>query len=229
MHIFSGLSQHDAKEIVAAIQQVALKKSILAQTRFFAKNNRMQPTVGGHIKSSDQQLGISSAEKHLRLLWSRHGFGSRATPNVRMLAHKVGLNTTYEYVYHLSSNYVHFNPNQLLKTGWGPEHGPFTFSATNFAGYHSQLSRFLGALFFLGYCWLFPDKFDQNFSNKFVSHVTTRLGSGVRWPEIVTFEEMNQTPPENIILRAAVTLMREEDKEALPEILSELKSLNDRH
>ena len=221
---FCTIDLREARKIAIAIQNLAIRKSILAQTRFFAKNNSLQPTVGGHRRTSEHRSDISHAEDQLRALLSRHGLGRTVMPRVRTLAHKVGLNTTYEYVYHMSSNFVHFNPNQLLKMGWGPERGPFTFSADNFAGYYSLLSRFLGAIFFLGYCWLFPDKFSDDFSEIFISQVTKRLGSGVRWPEIVMFEEMNQNPP-NIILSAVMTVMRAEDGEALPDILSELKSL----
>ena len=148
-------------------------------------------------------------------------------PSVQCVAKRVGLTTTYGYTYHLTSNFVHFNPCQLFRAGWGPENeGPFRFSIQNFEGYYTNLARFLGAIVFLGYCYIAPDKFDGVVASEYARLIQSRLQSNFRWPEITTYEEMNQTWPDNILSRAMMTVAREQDPMAMPDVLSELQGLD---
>lgn len=216
------LDRKHSNNLAAAIHWLKFRKNILAQTNFFAKNNPMQPTVGALHATKEQQSEINQAEVRLRQIWKDLGFPS--VPSIRRLSLKVGLTTTYEYIYHMSSNFVHFNPGQLLRQGWGPHQGPFDFSAAHFANYHSDVCRYLGAILFLGYCYCCPDRFTNGGRDAAINEITSALQSNVRWPEIVTFEEMNQKVP-NIILRALMSVYREEQSDSLPDILSELRSL----
>ena len=220
---FQKIGNTQSQNIALGVLKIQQLKSILAQTRFFATNNPMQPTVGGFQPIEEQKKNIRNAEIHLKSLWARQGFGRH--PDMKSLSRKIGLQTTYDYVYHMSSNFVHFNPNQLLRLGWGSKKdGPFTFSVKHFEQYYSGVSRFLGAILFLGYCYAFPDMFKEKFSEKYIESVTSVLESNVRWPEIITFEEMNQKFP-NILIQALMSVMRSDDSDELPNILSELKSL----
>ena len=115
-----------------AISSVMHRKSVLAQTRFFANNNSFQPTIGDLMPADEQERELSNAEQQLKRLWAHHGLGGANRVSVKRLSQRVGLKTTYDYVYHLTSNYVHFNPTHLFKLGWGPIQGPFTFSVTHF-------------------------------------------------------------------------------------------------
>ena len=144
---------------------------------------------------------------------------------MRDVARRVRLNTTYDYVYHMTSNYVHFNPTHLFKMGWGPREGPFIFSVKHFDKYYRHVVRFLGAMLFMGYVLMFPTMLSNDLANEYIEAVTTTLESKIRWPEIITFEEMNQQPPTNILHRALMTMLREEDDGAFSSILEELKSL----
>ena len=112
------LDRKHSSDLAAAIHWLKFRKNILAQTNFFAKNNPMQPTVGALHATREQKSEINQAEARLREIWKRLGFP--AVPSTRCLSLKAGLTTTYEYVYHMSSNFVHFNPGQLLRQGWGP-------------------------------------------------------------------------------------------------------------
>ena len=175
------------------------------------------------MTADEQEQEIENADSNLNNLWSRHGFKRR--PTIRALSRRVNLKTTYDYVYHMTSNYVHFNPPHLLKTGWGPSSGPFVFSVDHFRRYHIDVSRFLGAIIFLGYVIMFPDTLTPRLSQEYVETVTQTLGSNVRWPEIVTFEEMNQEPPSNVMHRALMSTLRQTDDEAFQNILKEIRSL----
>ncbi len=221
---FRSLDSQGANEVAIAIYEVMHRKSVLSQTRFFATNNSLQPTHGGLVPATEQQQSLRSAEQRLNQLWSRHGFSAKRT-TVRDVSRRVRLNTTYDYVYHMTSNYVHFNPTHLFKMGWGPMEGPFTFSVKHFDKYYRHVVRFLGAMLFTGYVLMFPKRLSKDLSKEYIEIVTTTLESKIRWPEIVTFEEMNQQPPTNMLHRALMTTLRKEDDGAFSGILEELKSL----
>ena len=80
---------------------------------------------------------------------------------------------------------------------------------------------------FYGFCSRFPDKFMDKFSEEYMEFVTSRLEANERWPEIVTFEEMNEKVP-NILTTVIMSIIRDENIKTLPNILSELKSLRSR-
>lgn len=222
---FRSLDSRGANEIAMAISEVMHRKSVLSQTRFFAANNSLQPTHGALVPATEQQQSLRSAEQRLSRLWSQHGFSESGRTTVRDVSRRVRLNTTYDYVYHMTSNYVHFNPTHLFKMGWGPMEGPFTFSVKHFDGYYRHVARFLGAMFFMGYVLMFSKRLSKMLSKEYIEIVTATLESNIRWPEVITFEEMNQHPPANIMYRALMTMLRKEDSGAYPSILEELKSL----
>ena len=224
---FRSLDSRDANEIAVAFSEVEHRKSILAQTRFFAINNSLQPTHGGLVPAAEQEQDLCSAEQILSQLWSQHGFSGSRRITVRDVCRRVCLHTTYDYVYHMTSNYVHFNPSHLFKMGWGPMEGPFTFSVKHFDKYYRHVARFLGAMLFMGYVLMFPKRLSDDLSKEYIETVTSTLESNIRWPEIVTFEEMNQQPPKNIFHRALMSMLRKEDSRSFPSILEELKSLGE--
>ena len=217
-----GIDHELSNKISGEILRVKFLRSILAQTNFFAENNPQQPTVGSLLSTNEQRSKIDNADKILKESWKEAGFSS--TPSIRQLSLRVGLKTTYQYIYHMSSNFVHFNPGHLLRQGWGPDDGPFLFLMKNFSDYHSDVCRFLGAVLFLGYCYSCPDQFDGDTREMAIRQITSVLQSNVRWPEIVTFEEMNDKFP-NILVQAVMSMYRKEAVDPLPDILSELKSL----
>ena len=124
--LFKHFGQQSSDELAQKLHRLALCKDIHAQTRFFALNNQMQPTLGGFTGSAEQDADIRQASKAVHKVWKRLGLivqNNRCPPSIQRLSRKVGLETTYDYVYHLTSNFVHFNPNQLFRTGWGPDEG----------------------------------------------------------------------------------------------------------
>lgn len=210
-----------------AVRIAALKhhESIRAQTRFFAKNNPFQPTIGVRTgREQDQDVAI--ARDSLQADWRKLGYNT--IPSTQRLAKAVGLETTYGYLYHMSSNFVHFNPGQLMKLGWGPMEGPFVFSVAHFSRYYAEVCRFVGALLFFGYCCTWPCLFAGDFPRKYTEVVTGELKRGVRWPEIVTFEEMNISPPKNPLARALISVVRQDNRQQMPEIFSEFQALQKR-
>ena len=222
------LDKNMSGHLVKALYVTQMKSSILAQTQFFAKNNPMQPTIARSLSVQSQELEIKAANRRLLQLWKGHGFSGQ--PSIRELAHEIGLVTTYEYIYHMSSNYVHFNPGHIARLGWGhhPEQ-PYTFSTRNFSAYYIKVGRFLGALLFLGYCYCCPERIGKELATTAVSRIRSSLKSLSRWPEIVTFEEWDQRVPVNPLIRALSVMARNEcGGIAAQDILSELESLQQR-
>src|SRR5277367_6218338 len=112
------------------------------------------------------------------------------------MAETVGLKVTYEYIYFAASNFVHFNPHALMRTGWGPETGPFTFSVGNFGGYYRDLAAFYGAILYIGYAATFGSLFqEQREFNEDIEEIEDILMRTPRWPELVTFKELNLPLP----------------------------------
>ena len=149
--LFRLVGQQTSDELMKKLNHLALLRNVYAQTRFFALNNQLQPTLGSLKDSTEQNAAIEQVSAAVNDVWKRLGLiqaGERRPPSIWRLSRRVGLETTYDYAYHLTSNFVHFNPGQLFRTGWGPMDGPFSFCVDNFKEYFSNLARFLGALVF---------------------------------------------------------------------------------
>ena len=228
--LFKRIGQDRSDELAKKLNRLTLVRNVRTQTRFFALNNKLQPTLGGLTTSEKQDGAIEQASEDLKCIWEKAGFTKakgRVPPSIRQVSYAVGLATTYDYVYYLTSNFVHFNPGQLFRTGWGPmDVGPFSFSVRNLEDYFLNLARFLGGLAFFGYCNLAPNKFELGTANRYADMIAAQLQGNFRWPEITTYEEMNQDWPENVILRSLMTKMREQDSNAMPDVLSELRGLS---
>ena len=225
--LFRLVGQQSSDELAKKLHHHALLRNVHVQTRFFALNNLQQPTLGGFTDPTEQEAAIEQASSAINDVWTRLGLigANDRPPSIWRLSRTVGLETTYNYAYYLTSNFVHFNPVQLLQTGWGPTEGPFSFCVDNFEGYFSNLARFLGALVFLGYCHLASDKFETDAANRYADTITIQLQGKFRWPEITTYEEMNQTWSDSIILRSLMTVIRQENPKAMTNVLSELQGL----
>ncbi|MCY4442449.1 MAG: DUF5677 domain-containing protein [Deltaproteobacteria bacterium] len=226
--VFRYVGDQSADDLAKKLNNLSTLDNVHTQTRFFALNNRLQPTLGGFKESTAQKAAIKRASSAVLDVWKRLGLsstGDRRPPTIRQLSHRVGLCTTYDYVYSLTSKFVHFSPAQLFRLGWGPMDGPFSFCVDSFEGYFSSLARFLGVLIFLGYCHLATEKFGLCIANRYADTIAKQLQSGFRWPEITTFEEMNQTAPDSIITRLLMTIVREDTPNAMPDVLTELEGL----
>ena len=187
--LFKRIDQALSDELVMKLNHLALLRNVRVQTDFFALNNKLQPTLGGLTERKKQDVAIKQASQDVKRTWEDAGFSKtigRVPPTVRQISNAVGLETTYDYTYHLSSNFVHFNPGQLFRTGWGPLEGPFSFSVANFEGYFSNLARFLGILVFYGYCHLAPSRFEADMAERYAKSIATQLKGNFWWPEITT-------------------------------------------
>jgi hypothetical protein len=208
---------------------MALNRSegILAQKRFFETNNPFQLVVGSEMGLDQAENEVEIARNDLKTFWKSQGSLKKNGPNVRDMAEAVKLKDTYEYIYFAASNFVHFNPHALMRTGWGPEGGPFTFSIGNFGGYYRDLAAVYGAILYIGFAATFgPLLGDQQGFNQEISAIENILVKTPRWPELVTFEELNIKAPLHMLLHAIREGTRERGQDfAFFKILNEIKGL----
>jgi hypothetical protein len=139
-----------------------------------------------------------------------------AMPKIRQIAEKQGLHqlaVLYDYLYRLTSSSVHFSIQALLRSGWGsPKH--FVFSTKNFDRYFEVYCSLYGAFMFCLYFEFFRTVLRPGAKERaIVDKIRERILYTARWPEMVTFEEMNQKPPEGgevmrMILSAAQAASR---------------------
>lgn len=192
LQFLAKMPDHHRLEYVTLIHSQNLHKGLLTQVRFFEANNPFQAVAGGD-PSKLEELSTEDRNK-LRDFWRRVGESNRDGPSVRDMAARTGLKQTYEYIYFLSSNFVHFNPNTLMRTGWGPEEGPFRFSVHNFSRYYADLASFYGAVLFVGFFFRLGKGHFSPKCDKDVHRILKIIDAVPRWPEIVTLEELNRKP-----------------------------------
>jgi hypothetical protein len=165
-------------------------ESSIAQWQFFKENRPSQRLY--YRDSFDQELEQVRAD--LRKLLKEHPINRNASmPSIYYMADKIGVRHLYQYIYHATSKFVHFSPRMLLRMGWeGPPR--FTVTTTNFGDYYLHFCVFYGTfLLIVIFEWLSSingtailDK------NPFpLTLLREYLQTTPRWPELVTFEEMD--------------------------------------
>ena len=118
------------------------------------------------------------------------------------------LEQVYDFIYRLTSRTVHFNPELLLKQGWGTRESEEAlivnsrFSSKNMGAYHLAVCQIYGSYLLILYFELFDDILQPNQQERdAVAELRNHIWQDFRWPEMVTFEEMNQVVPDPKILK----------------------------
>lgn len=118
------------------------------------------------------------------------------------MARKIGAGTVdvlYDYIFRLTSETVHFNPRALFRTGWEKESGTkghMTFAPSNYGRYFLAYCRIYGTFLLTIYAEFFGEALAlSDPARATFKELRRALTLQSRWPEIVTFEEMNQPVP----------------------------------
>ena len=171
-----------------------LYRSAISQWKFFEKNHPIQIL----FYQDDFQTKKDDYTDKLRGLMTENNvqlFGKKASfPNARNMVAEPELLELHEYLYHATSSLVHFNPRILLRMGWGksPE---ITFSVKNFNDYYKHFASFYGAYLFVKLCrWMISVDLIDKMIESSLQKMDDLLKAQDRWPELVTFEEMNIGP-----------------------------------
>jgi len=175
--------------------------NLKCQTKFFKTNRLFQDVlpITPNQRRRLKRLGAKAVR-----LWQRHGFNNVSSytfsPSTRSLARQANLLPLYDYLYHAASEFVHFNPRELLRSGWGDMKGgqmlEVRFSSENFSLYYREFAVVYGSYLLC----LFVKLLARNLRIpkdvlRIVERIDAVLMAIMRWPELVTYEEMNVRPP----------------------------------
>lgn len=225
LKFLSRLTKEERNEVTAIKMLSGTVDASVKQSKFFKKKRPFQPVLhvaddpvrhAGH-RSRLTAIGQASG------LWRTDG----KLPPIEQMAMKVNLRWLYDFIYSATSEVVHFSPRIALRNGWGtctlPAHhsgghllATCAFSTRNFCRYYLDFSRTYGLYVFV----LFALTFRRNLalSESFVGKIRelqSILDDELRWPEAVTFEEMNQKEP-GPILRILMRVVHHEKRGRKP-------------
>ncbi|MGH9486692.1 MAG: DUF5677 domain-containing protein [Terriglobales bacterium] len=205
------LGRRDRDAVIGALMVLEMSTAVEKQRVFFERSHPYQlviqsnfsPDQIGDAKGLLDKIGVRTC------LWHTQG----RLPPVKQMAATVGLSEMYEYLYAATSELVHFNVRISLRSGWGND-GEFSFSPANFAKFYTEFSKTYAAYVWIGFCRVFRSAIglSPGFMDV-VDGVELAVESVYRWPELVTFEEMNVPQGNrqgNLIFRACLFMMQDE-------------------
>lgn len=188
------LNRKERDEVIAIEMAMAVEKAVVEQTKFFRKKRPFQPV----LTAVEDTAFLDTQRARLHQIGTTSGLWKteKKMPPIEQMAIKPGMRETYAYFYRATSDVVHFNPRISLRSGWGenPERGEFNMA--NFAKYYAEFCQVYSVLLFTMLARAFAK--DLKLSKPFRTRLTLiekELGGVLRWPEVVTFEEMNKRPP----------------------------------
>ncbi len=197
----------DKDKILLNLMRLQLQDLIAAQSSFFKKNHSQQIVLDKYSEPDP----LNDPMAILRDEWAKIGLNKeKISPSVSHMATDAGLIELYQYLYAATSDMVHFSPHNLLRSGWSKKlDGNHNFSPLNFANYFNQFNRFYGAFLFVKFSQEFRKelKLDKE-TYKAIGELDQVLRLNSRWPELVTFEEMNVKDADVIRLENAVRKIR---------------------
>lgn len=194
LQFLSRLDSSERNEFLEIKAMQGLSEKVKFQHKFFSTFRPFQPVIGPIKESKSQEIN----EKMRSFLKMHFGVEGLTT---RSIAEKCGqelLAIIYDFIYRLTSATVHFDLNWQMKLGWGDlETGTFEFDTSHFEPYFSAINCVYGAYLFCIFFELFEPFFNADPAAKdTVEKIRKLLIRHFRWPELVTFEEMNIRVPE---------------------------------
>lgn len=169
------------------------------QAEFFSKNRSFQPV----IVPKNPQDQKSACMNRLKEIASESGLWNPkiAIPKINWMAESLGLKEFYNFYYCITSEAVHFNPRALLRMGWGDtDTCTFTFSTENFSQYYKDFALVYSTVLMNEYLTTFQEELTlQKEVIEIVKQMNDWLHQLLRWPEPVTYEEMNHEGPSQFV------------------------------
>ena len=218
---FSRFPSRTRESVMGYMMGFGLQEKLEWQNVFFQTFRPFQPVLP---PTSVEKEEIA---ERLRLFWQENGWTSlrnREVPPIRQIAEKSDpgfLEVVYDFIYRLTSDAVHFSPQILLRSGWGNLPIDTTFSSSHMGPYYLAVNQIYGSYLLCLYFEFFGEFLEPNQKEEnAVVELRKYLLEIPRWPEMVTFEEMNVPDPlakYNIILRAMLTFMMKEKSSIMAE------------
>lgn len=198
LKFLNKLKRKDRDAAISSRMIYETSRAMIRQHEFFKGYRPFQPTV----RFKKAKLRMYGAVAELKQLGHTSGFWNAkvALPNVESMARRTRLLRLYRFIYSMTSDLVHFNPRIAFRAGWGNVPVEVNFSTRNFSRYYLDFCRLYGALLFV----LFFEKFRSVLKftpdeKSLVESIKHRLDEELRWPEAVTYEEMNVKGPNELI------------------------------
>ena len=219
LNYIKSMSNPDRETLTTKLMFYELHSRLSTQHAFFSTTRPLQPVLGPTMS----QRQVEDLAEEIRTVWRSNGWpgmNRKVMPPIREMAQKKGgdvLGTLYDYLYRLTSNTVHFSVGSLVRTGWGEDENSCSFSTRHLSPYYATFGRLYGAFLFCTYFELFgrtlrPGKPVQ----AQVHEIRKGILSTVRWPEMVTFEEMNVPLRDpGLLIRALSVVVALESKRLL--------------
>lgn len=205
----SDLSPEDRSEALNLLMAANLNDGITSQAEFFSELRPWQPVLKPRNESDETNT------QELRELAKKLGWnGKQPWPSVWYMAKAEGLEAFYRYLYSATSKWVHFSPQVLLRMGWGGSkddlgsHTKWKFTTSHFVRYYTEFNRVYSLLLLFRLmrgpaAHIIPAEAAAPLDG-----LKQYLDEMLRWPEAVTFEELNLEGP-NPIMRIALRMVHE--------------------
>ena len=185
----------EREEIIRNMMTLETARNLKKQKMFFEKFRPFQPIF------SKENIDTAQVEKSVCAFWRKNGWPNFESkkypphPPVRQIAEKTDpglLSIVYDFIYILTSGTVHFNPQILFRSGWGSTLKEMTVSPVNMGSYYLAVSQIYGSFILCLYFEFFDHCLRPKQEEKeAIEELRKYLLSIFRWPEIVTYEEMN--------------------------------------
>jgi len=213
------LPKDDRQNLIQLLMTHDVYSRIKSQDKFFSATRPQQPVL--RVRDAETILGQTEAK--IRKIWNSHGWPNLkygTMPQIRQLAERQDqsvLATLYDYLYRFTSGTVHFSVQSLFRSGWGDSPECCKFSTTHFEPYFSAFALVYGAFLFCVYFESFGRTLRPNKKVvKIVSEIRKEIILEPRWPEMLTFEEMNLKPPDDSpILRLLLSAVQARETKSL--------------
>jgi len=154
-------------------------ESVDKQKKFFAKHRPFQPIFYASPKAPSPKIKL---------------------PHTQKMANEVELDDLYDFLFAVTSDIVHFNPRIIIRNAWGENEQELKPSTKNFDLYYQNFCRTYSLYLFCKFSQTF--KLELNLSEIYLSSILELeqdLNEQLRWPEAVTYEEMNKDGPKEIM------------------------------
>jgi len=200
--IYTSVEPIDRDPLAAALARKRTAKSLAAQVGFMRSARPWQPIAGsaGGIAALNE-----AGDEVLNKLKQKYGWKQPRLPSIWAQAKATGHVELYEYLYHGTSEWVHFNPRHLMRLGWGPTPTEGFLSIDHQESYWRRFSEVYGFHLLQLFLAEFTDCLDIDARvATVVAQLADHYARELRWPELVTHEELNlegPSPQHRIFLR----------------------------
>jgi hypothetical protein len=198
--------------VCVLLAREAIAEGLMAQAAFLGQQRPWQPLLRSDL------LGPRDAMEHeIRQISATLGWVGRSSwPSVWFMAKACSEEALYSYLYSATSKWVHFSPHVLLRMGWGGskddlgDHTEWHFTTSNFERYYQDFNKIYSCFLLLRLLEGSGNALVPAAARPLLDELRAELGEQLRWPEAVTFEEMNVEAP-GPLLRVLLRVVHDDE------------------